>query len=185
MKPERLVPGRRRLGRGAAERLAAMMLLAAAGCASTPVYNPGRVPPDEMSRIVQACAMVARLPEGSVDDFNVCQESLSRALASRLAADRSAAARRDCLSRGMIRGTPALSGCELDAQAQSGAAAGRQPAGQTAALARTAPPAPHLTLAERERRACAAVGYDPAEPGFGQCVADLGSALFAAHRPIM
>lgn len=81
-------PGRGR--RQTALRIGAALASAAAtlasgACVSAVTYNPGHVPAAAMRRIVDACAAVARLPNGSVYDLDVCEESLSRSLAARLA----------------------------------------------------------------------------------------------------
>ena len=157
----------------------AVLAVATGGCASAVTYNPGHVPPAAMARIEQACAMVAGLPNGSVYDLNVCEESLSRSLAARLKSDALLATRQACLARGLAPGSAALSDCELDSRGEVAAAA----APQMAATDLT--PRPHASRREREERACAAIGFEPTGAGFGQCVADLHAELFAADRPIM
>jgi len=176
--------GAAHLARGLSQALGLGLALQAAACAPTTlVYNPGHVPADQMSRIQSVCAMVARLPSGSSQDDYVCQESLSRSLASRLKSERLWAARQDCLSRGEKPGTTSLAACELDGQANDAKAA-PQKASIEPQLQPTAG-ASQASLREREQRACAEIGFDPVGRGFSQCVADLDAELTAVHRPIM
>jgi hypothetical protein len=155
-----------------------------AACAPTALaYNPGHVPTDKMSKMETVCAMVARLPSGSSQDYDVCQESLSRSLASRLKAERLLALRQACLARGEKPGTPSLSTCELEPSASRGRSLAQKVSAEP--VPRPAEVAPRLDLRHREQRACAEIGFDPIGPGFNQCVADLDAELTAVHRPIM
>jgi hypothetical protein len=113
----------------------------------------------------------------------VCQESLSRSLASRLKSERLWAARQDCLARGEKPGTTSLSVCELDSQASRARPSAEKVSAQQAS--KPAVSASGLDLRHREQRVCADIGFDPVGQGFGQCVADLDAELTAVHRPIM
>lgn len=172
-----------RLRRSASLALGLGLAVPCAACAPTNLaYNPGHVPAQQMGQIENVCAMVARLPSGSSQDYDVCQESLSRSLASRLKAERLMVSRRDCLERGERPGTTALSTCELEGQAS------RDPPPAQKVSSEPAPRPvvpPRLDLRHREQRACAEIGFDPVDRGFGQCVADLDAELSAVHRPIM
>ena len=156
------------------------------GCASAPVYNPGDVPADKMKQVAEACAEVARLPNGSYYDYYVCEEALSRSLASHLRSEQLLVSRKACLAKGMRAGAASLSDCELHAQPNMAALDVKSPP-QTSPVTDGVKPAdrsPRADLREREQYACADIGYDPVDPAFGQCVADLDAELFAADRPI-
>jgi len=176
--------GRSRLQRGAPLALGLGLAVQCAACAPTNLaYNPGHVPAQQMGQIENVCAMVARLPSGSSQDYDVCQESLSRSLASRLKAERLLASRRDCLARGASPGTTALSTCELEVQTSRSTPSAQKVSSEPAP--RPLVVLPRLDLRHREQRACAEIGFDPVDRGFSQCVADLDAELSAVHRPIM
>jgi hypothetical protein len=172
------------LARGASLAVGLALAAQCAACAPTTlVYNPGHVPTDKMSQIQDVCAMVARLPIGSSQDYDVCQESLSRSFASHLKSERLWVARQDCLARGETPGTTSLSVCELDGQASPARPSAEKVSDQQAP--KLAVSGSGLNLRHREQRACADIGFDPVGQGFGQCVADLDAELTAVHRPIM
>lgn len=137
------IPGRLRrrvaLRIGAALASGAIVLGAGAGASAATVYNPGHVPDDAMRRIVEACGVVARLPNGSAYDLYVCEESLSRSLAARLAsgpapqmtstplatgpqADRRERERRACVAIGFDAAGAGLAQCVADLDAELWAA---------------------------------------------------------------
>jgi hypothetical protein len=174
-----------KLQRAVVLALGACTLATTAACASV-VYNPDHLAPDQLSQIGAVCQSVMGLPPATYSQHEACVESLSHAYVARLQSGRLLAARQDCLAHGLRPGTTALSECELDPAPQ--AATQNAPPMLQVAL----PPHPPKSyfgasfdeIRRREQHACAAIGYDPAGSGFGQCVADLAAELGEVDHPV-
>lgn len=158
------------------------VLASATACASAQPYNPEHLPLTQMSQIRQVCRTVMGLPPGTTTQNVACEESLSQSFAALHASGEMQQARAQCVARGLRPGDLALSECEL----------GPQPAAVTqAAYAAidppSKPPKSYLSVSNkevhrREQLSCAAIGYDPANAGSAQCVAELDSAMFEADN---
>jgi hypothetical protein len=158
----------------------------ASSTARASVYNPEHLAPDQISRIAAVCQTTMGLGESSTTQYDACAESLSHSFAGRLKAGRLLAARQDCLARGLQPGTTALSECELTARRQQ-TAQNRRPALETATPTPAAKSYFNASVNEirrREQRACAEIGYDPADAGFGQCVGNLTANMDEADYPV-
>lgn len=170
--------------RGAALALCASLLAGSAACASAAPYRPAGLSPAEAAQVGAVCHRVMGLPAGLYTQYQACEEGLARAVAGRRSDAALTAARSDCLAKGLKRATPALSACELTALEHP------QPPRALLDVSAPATAAPSYFKASadevrrREQRACAAVGFDPADPGFGACVTGLDSALFDADHPV-
>ncbi len=169
---------------------AAALALGACALASSPaqasVYNPEHLAPAQMSHVDAVCKTAMGLGESSTTQYDACAESLSHSFAARLKAGRLLAARQDCLAQGLKRGTTELSECELTARHQQ-VAQNAQPVPETAAPTQAAKSYFNASVNEirrREQRACAEIGYDPADAGFGQCVGDLTANMDQADYPV-
>jgi len=178
-------PGPSGVGRPIVRTLGLCCALASAtACASAQPYNPEHLPLAQVSQIGQVCRNIMGLPPGTTTQNAACDESLSHSFAALHGAGELQQARAQCLARGLKPGDLALAECEL----------GPQPAAVTqAAYAAIDPPAKppksylsvsNTEIHRREQLACAAIGYDPANAGSAQCVAELDSAMFDAEHPM-
>jgi len=174
--------GRRRIARRALAGLAAVGV--SAGCALAAPYNPENLPAEQIAQVTEICRSVVGLQPGE-RAFSSCLDSLSRSAAK---LDRNSAlqtARHDCLAKGLQPGDPALARCEVAATDD----ASRPVAASAGVTAAPAAPVKSYFYAswreahQRQRMACAALGYDPAGVGFYNCVANLQASLFQSAHP--
>jgi hypothetical protein len=175
------------LGRTLAAGAIAGLTLAApgAGGALAGPYNPESLPADQIGQVGEICRSIMGLgPDERA--FSDCAASLSRSAAK---LDRSSdlrRAREDCLVKGLRPGDPALARCEVAATSDTGAPRRASPmAGQPhdGAPLRSYANVSWQEAHQRQRMACAALGYDPARGGFSNCVANLQATMFRARHP--
>ena len=180
-RPSRPPGGRLVLG-----ALASLALSAAgAGGALAGPYNPENLPADQIGQVGEICRSIMGLgPDERA--FSDCAASLSRSAAK---LDRGAdlrRAREDCMAKGLRRGDPALAQCEVAATSDTGAPRLASPMAvppHGAAPARSYANVSWKEAHQRQRTACAALGYDPASAGFSNCVANLQATMFRAQHP--
>jgi hypothetical protein len=151
------------------------------GCAAfAHADDAANMTPDQAQLVSATCTKVMGLRKGE-SYFAECQDSLAHSLARRVAAYGAAAGAEACRHQGLPEGSPALSTCVLDSQAN----------GRMAPLA--AQPVAFSTEAtqagksyydvtndvkfQRERYSCAQLGLMPGSGLFGECVASLEGAL--------
>lgn len=140
---------------------------------------PAARPPAEI------CVSVLGLEPGQ-RSFQDCADSLARSAASQRNAIALQQARRDCLAKGLQPGAPALAQCEVAATAEDTAPRAR--ALPVSAVRRDPKLRSYFDVSaieahQRQRMACAELGFEPTAAGFYGCVADLQSVLFEAEHP--
>lgn len=119
--------------------------------------------------------------EGGENHYQGCINSLATALNGVGRAHSLVRADADCRARGYAEGTPALAECVLHAPA-----AGVEPVAlvggerRAASSFYTASPG---EIARREREACAAVGLNPLDSAFDNCVADMSDTFDRIDNP--
>jgi hypothetical protein len=180
--------------RGPAKLLVGLVAAAGlAGCASPGPYNPAHLATGPLSQVQEICRSTLGLSVGT-GLMADCVGQLSR---SAVALNQGRAetyalrdARRDCLSKGLAPGQPALGECELSTASANGG-----PRAQLASMPLDgAPTAQRVNsyynasfdeVRRREKAACARIGYDPVDgASFASCVASLDAALYASeHAP--
>jgi hypothetical protein len=123
--------------------------------------------------VEQVCRSVTQLSPGSVH-FDNCTTSLARTAEAQAESARLQAAWRQCLDRGLDRGTPALSTCALQALDTAPA--------EARSARRSWIGASFDERLRRIRLACAQMGLDPMGAAFDACVLDLQPTLSSADR---
>jgi hypothetical protein len=129
------------------------------------------------------CASVVGVQPGE-KHYAACVESLSRSLESLRAGEGMGLARRGCLARGYRPNTSGLAECEL-AAAPAPAASGPEYSAANPGGSRSYFVVSRETAFQRDQLACARLGFDPTQAPFGDCAADLRSALARASEPAM
>jgi hypothetical protein len=110
--------------------------------------------------------------------FDACRQTLITRI-ERIGEVRAAAAEREvCLKKGLTPGSSDFAVCSLD----------QGPPQAITVAANVAPAGPYSRASngerrQRERLACALVGFEPDSQAFGTCVASLAAALFEADNP--
>lgn len=185
---------------------AACVVLASsvAACAASPDYNPDNLGPAQMSRVSDICQSVmglnpseplsggywlgnSRLDYWS-SHYRGCVMSLSDSLASN--ADEQAARQsdEDCRAKGFKAGSPDLALCVLrtvNQQPDANAPAVATPVSEKVSAATGSFfYASARDTHHREQVACAALGFEPTQAGFGQCVKSLNDTFYALDNPI-
>lgn len=171
-------------GKLAAPALACAALAAASACAAAGPYNPENLPADQIGQVGEICHSVMGLEPG-MRAFATCTESLSRSAAK---LDRNTdlqQARQDCVAKGLRPGEPALAQCVVDATSDTAAPhrAGAAPVRAPGARVRSYFSVSWQEAHQRQRMACAALGYDPSGVGFYNCVANLQASMFRTEHP--
>jgi hypothetical protein len=177
---------RRRL---TAASVGVLACISIAGYAAAGAFNPGNAPASQVARVGRICESVIGLEPGE-EHYYGCVESLSNSLQKLSQGGAVQQAHADCLDRGFRPDSPGLAECVLKS-----ADDGPYPARETSELGNSGAmdepggsksyfsASPH-TAFQRERLACARLGFDPAYSAFDSCVADLASTLFGADNPM-
>ncbi len=169
--------------RGTAFILAVWCVAATSGAwAGVSAYDPEGLSEVGRERVEAVCRNVIGLSKGETH-FYACMDSLS---ASSVALDKGSnlvRARDLCAGHKPALDRVALAKCELDASERP-----PEPEERAASpVARTALRSyfliPPREVSQRERRACAEIGVEPASPAFPECVHGLDTALFDADYP--
>jgi len=183
MAPRRL----ERAWRAAAAAASALAFGSVAACANAGPYNPDNLPSAQAAYIGQICQSVMRL-QPSGEQYQSCVDSLMDSAKNLNSAQAMQQARVSCFGKGLRPGEPGFGECELQsAEVQpvrtttTWAAATNDAAlpGGTKSYFYASP----RDVFRREQLACARLGFDPADGGFGSCVAGLESSMFEADNP--
>ncbi len=183
-----LAPRRlRRAWRATAAVASALAFGSVAACANAGPYNPDNLPGAQAASIGQICQSVMRL-QPSGEQYQSCVDSLMDSAKNLNRGQALQEARANCFDKGLRPGEPGFGECELQS-------AELQPVRTTATWAPAANDAaepggtksyfyasPHDVF-RREQLSCARLGFDPADGGFGSCVAGLESSMFEADNP--
>jgi hypothetical protein len=135
--------------------------------------------PEQVSLVDNTCISAMGLKKGEYY-FALCRESLAQALEVKSEGQDLAAAYRDCHKHEPQDSTAALSTCMLDTEARGTAT--RPIAVADASLSGAEPDTSfyHMPARKRirqERYACAQLGLLPGSSAFGECFADLNTAM--------
>jgi hypothetical protein len=169
----------------AASACLSLALAGGAGCALAAPYNPENLPAEQVGQIGEICHSIMGL-QPDERAYTSCMGSLSRSAAKR---DRSAdlqSARQDCTAKGLRPGSAELARCEVAATSDTGAPKLAAPAAVAAQATTRVKSYFNVSWQEahqRQRTACAALGFDPAGPGFYNCVANLQATMFRVQHP--
>jgi hypothetical protein len=159
--------------------LALAALTAAAGFAGAPAASASM-----SDAVAGVCTRVVGLTPGE-KHFAACVQSLSHSLQSLRRGEDGAQARQACLARGYAPQSPGLAECELAALPVLTSSPGQ--AGQTSVPGGSQSyfTVSKRTAFQRDRLACARLGFEPAAGAFDDCVADLRAALAEASTSMM
>jgi hypothetical protein len=116
--------------------------------------------------------------------YAACVESLTQSAQGLRQGESLAIARRGCLAQGYRPNTSGLAECEL-ASGPAAAAGGPAYPSQVPGGSRSYFVVSRETAFQRDQLACARLGFDPSQPPFGDCAADLRGALARASDPAM
>jgi hypothetical protein len=156
-------------------------------CASAGTYNPDNLPLDQVANVGQICSSVMRL-EPSGEQYQSCVDSLMDSAKNLNSGQAMQQARANCFDKGLRPGEPGFGECELrSADAQpvrttttwAPAANDAAEPGGTKSYFYASP----RDVFRREQLSCGRLGFDPADGGFGSCVAGLQSSMFEADNP--
>ena len=182
-------------------RTLASLLLGAvlSGCASSPVvYNPEKLSPSDAHYVANICESVMGFrptaaevtnawpgdpdPAAATNSYRGCIASISQSLVRKADQQREDDGENACLSRSLPQGTPQFSECVLryleTVPVRTDRIATPDPAvGSVSAAFKPDTSAPGL--ASREQHACAAIGLDPEDLEFQECVNSLADVVTA------
>ncbi|HEY2660556.1 MAG TPA: hypothetical protein VGI79_12605 [Caulobacteraceae bacterium] len=194
-----------RLRRFAMAAFCGSALISSAACATAASYNPGSLRTDQLSRVEGICqsdlglspseplslvwgAAVNPGLTGGENHFQGCVASLSASL--RDVDDGQAAwqADHDCRARGLKPESSDLAECVLQSLKSHPAATTSAPSAEPVSMPVTRPKGSFFTASnhevrDREERACARLGLNPAYGAFGQCVKSLSDTFFSIDNP--
>lgn len=163
------------------------ILVAAAGLASLigvggQAQAQARAAEDD-SAPARICVSVVGVRPGE-SHYGACVASLARSSSALDQARAQAAARADCLGRGLNPETPEGAQCVLAASQTPRPAPAATPLDAKIAAAGPYMRASPAEARLRQERACASLGFDPTTRGFTNCVTRLQSTLFMADNPL-
>ena len=160
-------------GAAAAAVIAALLGVAAPNVALAQPYG-------EIGRV---CESVVGLQAGE-KHYAACVESLTQSAQGLRQGESLAIARRGCVAQGYRPNTSGLAECEL-ASGPAAASSGPAYPSQNPGGSRSYFVVSRETAFQRDQLACARLGFDPSQPPFGDCAADLRGALARASDPAM
>jgi hypothetical protein len=177
-------------------------------CAAEPLYNPDNLQAPEFTRITDICQGVMGLSpkepmvggywpgEPRLDyytnKYRVCIVSLSDSLRGAADTQVTRAADAQCRAKGYADHSSDLALCVLETSNRQPDPLAASLVTRTASVIGSAPPlgassyyyaSPHVN-ARREQVACAAIGMEPTEPAFSECVERINHALNSLDNPI-
>ena len=196
-------PNSRRAMRSLATLLSASVSIVAAGCASAAPYNPENLRPGQLTRIESICQSVMGLSPtepyspvaptatnpgitGGENHYQGCIASLSASLRTMDSGQTAWQANQNCISQGLKPDSPDLAECVLKSLKTE---SDSPPATAEPVSIRLTPPKGSFFTASghevrnREERACAALGLNPAYGGFVSCVKNLGDTFDLIDNP--
>jgi hypothetical protein len=197
-------PSPRRSFGALAALLSATVSIAAAGCASAAPYNPESLRADQLARVETICQSVMGLSPsepyspvwgsatnpgltGGENHYQGCIASLSASLRTVDSAKTAWQANQDCVAQGFRPDSPDLAECVLRSLKTRPAAL--PPVAEPVSITMTPPKGSFFTASgrevrNREERACAALGLNPAYGGFDNCVKTLGDTFDLIDNPL-
>ena len=196
-------------GHGALKRIlltaATFAIASSAGAvrAAERPYNPDHLGPDQLARVSGICARVIGLSASEplssgywlgnsrldfdTNHYRGCIVSLSDSLQSALDVEISRQAVDNCHAKGLESGSADMALCVLEGRHPNRAS--EQPVSTVTVLAPARSSgsffyaSPH-ELNRREETACASLGLEPDQAGFGRCVKDLKDTFSSIDNPM-